>query len=86
MQISDGGEYLNEFFTVGEEIIGYGSADDLIDKIRYYLAHDAERTRIAVNGFRRVHRDHRFSQRMRQAGELVEQGMARIGWKGRCPA
>jgi hypothetical protein len=81
MQISDGGDYLNDFFEVGEEIIGYKNADDLIDKLRYYLGHDQERERIARNGYRRVMRDHRFRDRLRQAGELIEQGMARIGWK-----
>ena len=84
MQISDGGRYLNEFFKVGDEIVAYTHADDLIDKIRYYLEHDAERQRIALNGFRRVHADHRFAHRMRQAGELIEQGMARTGWTARC--
>jgi spore maturation protein CgeB len=82
MQISDGGEYLNEFFKVGEEIIDYKSTDDLIDKLRYYLEHGEERRRIALNGFRRVIKDHRFRDRMRQAGELIQQGMARIGWEG----
>jgi glycosyltransferase involved in cell wall biosynthesis len=77
MQISDGGEYLNEFFQVGEEIIGYREADDLIDKIRFYLEHDAERQRIATNGYRRVMRDHRFRDRMRQAGELIARGLVR---------
>jgi spore maturation protein CgeB len=77
MQISDGGQYLNHFFEAGEEIIGYRGVDDLIDKIRYYLAHDAERQRIAMNGYRRVIRDHRFRDRMRQAGELIERAMGR---------
>jgi spore maturation protein CgeB len=80
MQISDGGEYLNAFFKVNEEIIGYRNANDLIDKLRYYLEHDDERRMIAMNGYRRVMKDHRFRDRMRQAGELIEQGMARIGW------
>jgi spore maturation protein CgeB len=80
MQISDGGRYLDAFFESGNEIIGYTGADDLIDKIRYYLQHDDERRRIALNGFRRVLADHRFPLRMRQAGELVEQGMSRLGW------
>jgi hypothetical protein len=82
MQISDGGEYLNDFFAVGEEIVGFRSADDLIDKIRYYLEHDDERRRIALNGFRRVIADHRFAQRMRQGAELIARGMSRIAWRG----
>ena len=30
-----------------------------------------------MNGYRRVMRDHRFRDRMRQAGELIERGMIR---------
>lgn len=75
MQISDGGRFLSAFYEPGREIIGYSSADDLIDKIRYYLEHDDEREAIARAGFRRVMRDHRMSQRLRQAAELIETGM-----------
>jgi len=39
MQLSDGDEYLNQYFEVGEEIIGYKDADDLIEKIHYNLHH-----------------------------------------------
>jgi len=83
MQISDGGPYLDEFFKAGEEIIGYKDQDDLIDKLHYYLEHNEERKRVALNGYRRVIKDHRFRYRMRQAGELIERGMTRIEWKER---
>lgn len=83
MQISDGGPYLNDYFEVGREIIGYSNADDLIDKLRYYLEHDDERRQIARNGFMRVMADHRIARRLRQAGELIECGMRRIGWRTR---
>ena len=79
MQISDGGEYLSSFFDVGNEIVGYRGVDDLIDRIRHYLAHDEERKHIALNGYRRVMRDHRFPLRMRQGAELIERGMRRGG-------
>jgi hypothetical protein len=75
MQISDGGIALDSFFQRGEEIVGYRDLDDMIDKIRWYLAHDEERERIAMNGFRRVMREHRVAQRMQQAGELIERGI-----------
>jgi spore maturation protein CgeB len=81
MQISDGGEYLDAFFRVGEEIVGYKDADDLVDKIRYYLDHDDERRAIALNGYRRAMRDHRFRHRMDEAEALIRQGMARTGWQ-----
>jgi hypothetical protein len=47
-----------------------------------YVAVEADRMRIALIGFRRVRADHRFVMRMRQAGELIERGMARVGWRG----
>lgn len=79
MQISDGGEWLTDFFDVGEEIVGYEGAGELIDKVLYYLDHQAERQRIALNGFRRVMRDHGFKRRMKQAGELIAQGIKNTG-------
>jgi spore maturation protein CgeB len=81
MQLSDGDEYLEAFFRDGEEIVGYKNADDLVDKLRYYLDHDRERQAIALNGYRRVMRDHRFRHRMHEVESLIRRGMARIGWK-----
>lgn len=78
MQISDGGDYLNAYFQVGEEIVAYRDADDLIDKLHYYLEHDEERRRIALNGYKRVLKEHLFRQRMHQAGEILQQEMSRI--------
>jgi hypothetical protein len=75
MQISDGGEYLAAFFKPGEEIVGYRGADELVDKIRYYLEHDEERKRIALAGYRRVMRDHRMKQRLREGAEMIEDGI-----------
>jgi hypothetical protein len=77
MQISDGGEYLDRFFKEDEEIVGYRNADELIDKIRYYLSNDAERERVALNGYRRVMKDHKFHTRMHELGNLVKQSMQR---------
>lgn len=79
MQISDGGEYLGAFFQVGDEIVGYGDADELVDLIRYYLAHEDERRRIAVNGYRRVMRSHRIRGRLHEAAELIRAGMGGRG-------
>ena len=75
MQISDGGQYLEHFFSVGEEVVSYRNADDLIDKVRYYLAHEVERERIAINGFRRVRKDYKIAALLRKAGDLIQKGM-----------
>jgi len=75
MQISDGGQYLKQFFSVGEEVVSYLDADDLIDKVKYYLAHDEERERIARNGFRRVRKDYKIAELLRKSGDLIKKGM-----------
>jgi hypothetical protein len=38
-----------------DEIVTYTGTDELIDKIDYYRRHDAERKKIAENGWRRAH-------------------------------
>jgi spore maturation protein CgeB len=72
MQISDGGEYLHDFFEVGEEIENYRDADELIDKIRYYLMHDEERKRIALNGFKRLQKEYRIAELLIRAGDIIK--------------
>jgi spore maturation protein CgeB len=76
MQISDGGEHLEAFFETGREIVSYRTVDEMIDKIRYYLAHGEEREEVARNGYRRAMRDHRIAHRLREAGALITRGIA----------
>ncbi|HKZ39048.1 MAG TPA: glycosyltransferase [Chryseolinea sp.] len=75
MQISDGGKYLEKFFSVGEEIVSYRDADDLIEKVRYYLDNDRERERIALNGFRRVKKDYKIAELLRKGGDIISRGL-----------
>ncbi len=77
MQISDGGECLNRFFQVGDEAVGYDSTEELIELIEYYLDHESERERIALNGFRRVLKDYKIDKLLLRAGQLIEEGMNR---------
>ena len=75
MEISDGGKYLEQFFRVGEQVVGYASADDLVDKIRYYLEHEEERERIALAGYRKVMAEDLMKHRLRRAVELISDGI-----------
>jgi spore maturation protein CgeB len=75
MQISDGGRHLGAFFSVGEEIIPYQDADQLIEQVRYYLAHDEERMTIARRGYRRVMAQHRIRGRFQELATLIQEGM-----------
>jgi len=73
MQISDGDEYLEAFFDEGDEIVGYSNADDLVDKIRFYLSNEAERVRIARNAYRRVMKDYRIADLLHRAGVIIRE-------------
>lgn len=75
MQISDGDEYLGTFFDIGNEIVGYSDPDDLIDKVRFYLANDAERIRIARNAYRRVRSDYRIKTLLNNAADVIAQAI-----------
>ena len=47
----------------------------LLKYIKYYLAHDEERERIALNGFRRVRNDYKISELLWKAGDVIKKGM-----------
>lgn len=81
MQITDGIQHLDKVFDVGKEVIAYRDTTDLVEKIKYYLDHPEERIAVARNGYRRVLRDYRFGAVTRHIGTLIENGMAKIGWK-----
>lgn len=76
-----GGFYLTEhsdelagFFTPGVEIETWRTRDELLDKCRYYLAHDGERRRIAAAGRARALREHTWGHRFTAA--FREMGLA----------
>jgi spore maturation protein CgeB len=56
---------LRQFYEVGDEVVTYLGADDLVDKCRYYLEHEDERERIRLAGHARALRDHTWQQRFR---------------------
>ncbi len=58
MQICDCRENLGKVFKLGEEVIGFDTMDECVDATRYYLAHEDERRRIAIAGWRRVLADY----------------------------
>ena len=61
-----------ELFDEGVEIACFESADELVDKVRYYLAHDDERRRIAAAGHRRVVAGgHTYRDRLQQLLRLA---------------
>ena len=76
--LSEYSEDLGELFVEGKEAEYFRSLDELIDKVRFYLANEDARQRIAAAGHARVQRDgHDVSSRMRSfLQRLAETGSA----------
>jgi hypothetical protein len=72
MLITDEKDNLDELFEVGSEVVPYRDADDLIGKIRYYLAHEDERLAIARAGQKHTLKDHTYLQRMKELEQIIE--------------
>lgn len=47
-------EQTPHFFEEGRDCVGFATKEELLDKVRYYLAHDEERCRIATQGWETV--------------------------------
>ncbi|MGN0318147.1 MAG: DUF3880 domain-containing protein [Lachnospira sp.] len=60
-----------DFFVPGEDCVLYESHEDLVNKCRYYLTHDRERSQIAANGHGKVQEHHTYDIRIRQILETV---------------
>jgi hypothetical protein len=56
-------EELAEFFEPGKEIVCFTGSDDLVEKARYYLAHEDERDRIRQAGMQRARSEHTWHKR-----------------------
>ena len=61
-----------EYFVPGEEIITYKDANDATEKIKYYLADEDERERIAKRGYDRVMSEHTYEKRFLEIFEFAQ--------------
>lgn len=69
MLITDAKNDLKKLFVPGKEVETYSSAPELLEKVKYYLAHPKERDQIAKAGQKRTLKDHTYKIRMQ---ELVD--------------
>jgi spore maturation protein CgeB len=72
MLLTDGGRNLPELFQPGAEVVAYEDQDDLVEKLRYYLEHDLERTEVAAAGQRRTLGQHTYERRTAQLVAMLQ--------------
>jgi len=66
--------HLEGYFELDREVAVFDTADDLVDKVCYWLEHDDERQQIAEAGYRRVMSEHTYDHRF--AAIFAELGLA----------
>lgn len=69
--VTDWKENLHEMFDVGKEVVAYRTAQECVELIKHYLAHDEERRAVALAGQERTLRDHTYQQRMKELADIV---------------
>jgi spore maturation protein CgeB len=74
--LTDNKRNLRDLFEPDVEVMVYDSLDDCVEKVRYLLAHDAERKAIAQAGQRRTLHDHTFSRRVETLAGIIEEALS----------
>lgn len=62
---------LEDYFEIGKDLEVYHDLKELEEKIAYYLEHEDERLRIAINGYKKVREGHNLKIRMRKVLDLI---------------
>lgn len=71
LQITDDRPGVSECFTPGEHLVTFSDHADLREKVRYYLAHDEARLRMAAAARQHVLAHHRYDQRVARLEGLL---------------
>ena len=66
-------EGLEEYFEIGKEVVCFSSLPEAIEKIKYYLSHEAERLTIAEAGHIRSLKDHTWALRLDNLFKQIDQ-------------
>ncbi len=69
--LTEGAVGLDRYYTPGREVEVYYTLSELIEKIRYYLAHPAERDVVAWAGYERTRQEHTYDFRLAEVLDFV---------------
>ena len=70
--VTDWKANLHEMFKPDEEVVTYRTPEECIEKIRYYLDHEAERMALASAGQERTLQAHTYDQRMKELEAIIQ--------------
>lgn len=62
--ISDKQKDVIALFQDGKHLVYFDSPNDLVEKIRYFLAYPELRKKVALNGMQEVHKNHTYVHRI----------------------
>ncbi|MDI6883462.1 MAG: glycosyltransferase [Patescibacteria group bacterium] len=69
--ITHDADNLGDYYKFGKEIVIYQDIEELIEKIHYYLAHEAKRETIAQAGYTRTLQDHTYEKRFKEIFKII---------------
>jgi spore maturation protein CgeB len=72
MLLTEQAPNLDRLFEPGREVVAYDGVDDLIDKLRHYLADADARRAIARAGQERTLAEHGYQARMQELDGVLE--------------
>lgn len=70
-QLSDYVPHIEEYFSIGTEVVCYSSPDEAIAWINYYLRNDMEREAIRLRGTQKARHYHAYSHRIEKIFEVL---------------
>ncbi|MBU2101231.1 glycosyltransferase [Patescibacteria group bacterium] len=71
LEMTQDADDMKDYYKLGEEIVVYKNEKDLVEKIKYYLAHSDEREAIAKAGYERTQREHSTKQRFEDIFKMI---------------
>lgn len=72
MLLTDHAQGIEDYLQPDREVVIAHTPEEMRDKARYYLAHDAQRERIALAGWERVQKMETYAQKMRRMLALCQ--------------
>jgi len=76
-QLTNYVDFLEDYLEIGREVAVYRGADDLIDKVGYYLENEPRRQEIARAGHERVRAEHTYEKRFEEIFRAIGVSTAR---------